>query len=114
MSRLISIVRRDLYLALRQGMDSTMVVTFFILAVELFPLGVWAELAVPQIRNHLFGIRLGVVEVGALVFGGQESGAPQFAAPRGRAKGDESRQIFVFRAQAIGYPGSQRGSAAKD
>ena len=61
MSRLISIVRRDLYLALRQGMDSTMVVTFFIIAVVLFPLGVGPE------PNVLARISSGVIWVAALL-----------------------------------------------
>ena len=61
MSRLISIVRRDLYLALRQGMDSTMVVTFFIIAVVLFPLGVGPE------PNILARISSGVIWVAALL-----------------------------------------------
>ena len=61
MSRLISIVRRDLYLALRQGMDSIMVVTFFIIAVVLFPLGVGPE---PTI---LARISSGVIWVAALL-----------------------------------------------
>ena len=61
MSRLISIVRRDLYLALRQGMDSTMVVTFFIIAVVLFPLGVGPE------PNILARVSSGVIWVAALL-----------------------------------------------
>ena len=61
MSRLISIVRRDLYLALRQGMDSTMVVTFFIIAVVLFPLGIGPE------PNILARISSGVIWVAALL-----------------------------------------------
>ena len=61
MSRLISIVRRDLYLALRPGLDSTMVVTFFIIAVVLFPLGVGPE------PNILARVSSGVIWVAALL-----------------------------------------------
>jgi len=43
MSRFLEIVRRDLRLALRQGADSIMVVTFFVLTVVLFPFGIGPE-----------------------------------------------------------------------
>jgi heme exporter protein B len=43
MSRFLEIVRRDLRLALRQGSDSIMVVTFFVLTVVLFPFGIGPE-----------------------------------------------------------------------
>ena len=43
MSRLLGIVLRDLHLALRQGMDSTMVVTFFIVAVVREPVVAFAD-----------------------------------------------------------------------
>jgi heme exporter protein B len=43
MSRFGEIVRRDLRLALRQGSDSIMVVTFFVLTVILFPFGIGPE-----------------------------------------------------------------------
>lgn len=43
MSRFWEIVRRDLRLALRQGSDSIMVVTFFVLTVVLFPFGIGPE-----------------------------------------------------------------------
>jgi heme exporter protein B len=55
------IVRRDLYLALRQGMDSVMVVMFFVLAVVLFPFGVGPE------SNILARIASGVIWVAALL-----------------------------------------------
>ena len=61
MSRFLHIVRRDLRLALRQGMDSLMVVLFFVLAVILFPLGVGPEL------NLLARIGAGVIWVAALL-----------------------------------------------
>ena len=61
MSRLFGIVRHDLHLALRQGMDSTMVVTFFIIAVVLFPFGVGPE------PNILARISSGVIWVAALL-----------------------------------------------
>lgn len=38
-----TVIRRDLRLALRQGSDSLMVVTFFVLCVVLFPFGVGPE-----------------------------------------------------------------------
>lgn len=56
-----AIVARDLRLALRQGMDSVMVVTFFVLAVVLFPLGVGPE------QNLLARIAPGVLWVAALL-----------------------------------------------
>jgi len=42
----LDIIRRDLRLALRQGSDSVMVVTFFVLTVVLFPFGIGPEAAV--------------------------------------------------------------------
>ncbi len=61
MSRFYHIVRRDLHLALRQGMDSVMVVTFFVIAVVLFPFGVGPE------ANILARIAAGVIWVAALL-----------------------------------------------
>ncbi|KAF0222187.1 MAG: heme exporter protein [Rhodospirillaceae bacterium] len=43
MIRFWEVVRRDLRLALRQGSDSLMVVTFFVLTVVLFPFGIGPE-----------------------------------------------------------------------
>jgi len=43
MTRLWTIVQRDLRLALRQGSDSLMVVGFFVLTVTLFPFGLGPE-----------------------------------------------------------------------
>jgi heme exporter protein B len=43
MGKFIELVKRDLALAFRQGMDSLMVVAFFIIAVVLFPFGVGPE-----------------------------------------------------------------------
>jgi heme exporter protein B len=43
MTRFWEVVRRDLRLALRQGSDSIMVVTFFVLTVVLFPFGIGPE-----------------------------------------------------------------------
>lgn len=43
MTRFLEVVRRDLRLALRQGSDSLMVVTFFVLTVVLFPFGIGPE-----------------------------------------------------------------------
>jgi heme exporter protein B len=43
MNAFFSIVRRDLRLALRQGADSLMIVTFFVLTVVLFPFGIGPE-----------------------------------------------------------------------
>jgi heme exporter protein B len=50
MSAFISLVRRDLRLALRQGGDAAMVVGFFVLAVILFPFGVGPE---PQLLARI-------------------------------------------------------------
>lgn len=61
MSRLMALVRRDLRLALRQGMDSTMVVAFFVIAAVLFPFGVGPE------PNILARIAAGVIWVAALL-----------------------------------------------
>ena len=61
MSRFVHIVRRDLHLALRQGMDSLMVVMFFVIAVVLFPFGVGPEV------NILARISAGVIWVAALM-----------------------------------------------
>lgn len=56
-----ALVRRDLRLALRQGMDSVVVVLFFVLAVVLFPFGVGPE------PNTLARISAGVIWVAALL-----------------------------------------------
>lgn len=61
MSRFLHIVHRELHLALRQGMDSLMVVVFFVLAVVLFPLGIGPE------ANLLARIGAGVIWVAALL-----------------------------------------------
>ena len=61
MRRALDILRRDLRLALRQGVDSLMVVVFFILAVVLFPLGVGPD------ANILARIAAGVIWVAALL-----------------------------------------------
>ncbi len=61
MTRFAAIVRRDLRLALRQGMDSAMVVMFFVIAVVLFPFGVGPE------PNVLERISAGVIWVSALL-----------------------------------------------
>ena len=61
MSRFLHIVRRDLHLALLQGVDSMMVVAFFVLAVVLFPLGIGPE------PNLLARIGAGVMWVAALL-----------------------------------------------
>ena len=61
MSRLLEIIRRDLRLALRQGSDSVMVVTFFVLTVVLFPFGIGPE------ANILERTSAGVLWVTALL-----------------------------------------------
>lgn len=61
MSDFLAIVRRELRLALRQGSDSLMVVTFFVLTVVLFPFGVGPE---PGILER---ISAGVLWVTALL-----------------------------------------------
>lgn len=57
----LAIIRRDLRLALRQGVDTLVVVLFFVLAVVLFPFGVGPE---PEL---LARIAPGVVWVMALL-----------------------------------------------
>ena len=61
MNGFLQIVRRDLHLAMRQGMDSLMVVAFFVIAVVLFPFGVGPE------SNILARIAPGVIWVAALL-----------------------------------------------
>ena len=61
MKPFIEIVRRDLKLAIRQGMDSVMVVMFFVIAVVLFPFGVGPE------PNILARISAGLIWVAALL-----------------------------------------------
>ena len=61
MGRFFCVLRRDLHLALRQGMDSFMVVMFFVIAVVLFPFGVGPE------PNTLARIAAGVIWVAALL-----------------------------------------------
>jgi len=57
----VQILRRDLRLAQRQGMDSVMAVMFFVIAVVLFPFGVGPE------PNILARIAAGVIWVAALL-----------------------------------------------
>ncbi len=61
MSRFLLVVRRDLHLAMAQGMDNVMVVVFFVLAVVLFPFGIGPEV------NILARISAGVIWVAALL-----------------------------------------------
>ena len=61
MSSFMTILSRDLKLAYRQGMDSVMVVMFFVIAVVLFPFGVGPE------ANILARIAAGVIWVAALL-----------------------------------------------
>ena len=61
MSGFVSVLRRDLRLALRQGTDSLMVVMFFVIAVVLFPFGVGPD------PNILARIAPGVIWVAALL-----------------------------------------------
>ena len=61
MIRFAEIVRRDLRLAFRQGSDSVMVVTFFVLTVVLFPFGIGPEV------NILERVSSGVLWVTALL-----------------------------------------------
>lgn len=61
MGRFLSIIRRDLRLALRQGSDSVMVVMFFVLTVVLFPFGIGPE------GNILARVASGVIFVAALL-----------------------------------------------
>ena len=61
MRRFSLMVRRDLRLAFRHGVDSVMVVVFFVLAVVLFPFGVGPE------ANILARIAAGVIYVAALL-----------------------------------------------
>lgn len=55
------ILMRDLRLALRQGLDAVMAVTFFVIAAALFPLGIGPE------PNILARIAAGVIWVTALL-----------------------------------------------
>ena len=55
------ILRRELSLAFRQGMDSMMVVMFFVIAVVLFPFGIGPE------QNILARIAPGTIWVAALL-----------------------------------------------
>jgi len=59
--RAFLVLRRDLRLALRQGIDSLMAVVFFVLAVVLFPFGVGPE------ANILARIAAGVIWAAALL-----------------------------------------------
>ena len=61
MGKFVELVKRDLALAFRQGMDSLMVVAFFVIAVVLFPFGVGPE------PNTLAKIAGGTIWVAALL-----------------------------------------------
>ena len=61
MNGFITILKRDLHLAIRQGIDSMTVVMFFVLIVIIFPFGVGPE------PNILARIASGVIWVAALL-----------------------------------------------
>lgn len=61
MNGFIRILKRDLHLSTRQGMDNMMVVMFFVLVVILFPFGVGPE------PNILARIAAGIIWVAALL-----------------------------------------------
>jgi heme exporter protein B len=61
MNGFMTILRRDLHLAIRQGIDSMTVVMFFVLVVIIFPFGVGPE------PNILARIASGVIWVAALL-----------------------------------------------
>jgi len=61
MNNFITLVRRDLRLAFRQGMDSVIVVAFFVIAVVLYPFGVGPDAGI------LARIAAGVIWVAALL-----------------------------------------------
>jgi len=61
MNGFIRILKRDLHLSTRQGMDNMMVVMFFVLVVVLFPFGVGPE------PNILARIAAGIIWVAALL-----------------------------------------------
>ena len=61
MNAYLTMVRRDLRLALRQGSDSVMVVTFFVVTVVLFPFGIGPE------TNILERVSAGILWVVALL-----------------------------------------------
>lgn len=61
LSGALAIVRREVRLSIRQGMDSLMAVVFFVLACVLFPLGVGPE---PRILSR---IAAGIICVSALL-----------------------------------------------
>ena len=61
LSGALAIVRREVRLSIRQGIDSLMAVVFFVLACVLFPLGVGPE---PQILSR---IAAGIICVSALL-----------------------------------------------
>ena len=61
LSGALMLVRRDVRLSIRQGMDSLMAVVFFVLACVLFPLGVGPE---PQTLSR---IASGIICVAALL-----------------------------------------------
>ena len=61
MKSFINIISRELKLILRQGIDSMMIVMFFVLVVILFPFGVGPE------PNMLSKISAGVIWVAALL-----------------------------------------------
>ncbi|MBY0430157.1 MAG: heme exporter protein CcmB [Rhodospirillales bacterium] len=61
MRAFLDVVHRDLRLALRQGSDSVMVVTFFVLTVVLFPFGIGPEM------NILERVSAGILWVTALL-----------------------------------------------
>ena len=61
MGAFLSLLRRDLRLALRQGSDSLMIVIFFVVVVVLFPLAIGPE------QKILSRVSAGIIWVAALL-----------------------------------------------
>ena len=71
--------------------------------VELPPLLPAAQLLVPQIADHLLRLDVGVVEMRALMLGGQEAGAPEY---RPSAAGTRARRSRA--GSGSPFPGRRR------
>ncbi len=83
--------------------------------VELAALGGGVEPLVLQVGDHLLGLDFGVGEGRALVFGGEEAAAEErTAAGAAGAEGDESGEVLILRAEAVGEPGAEAGAGGED
>ena len=100
MNGFIAILKRDLHLATRHGLENMMVVMFFVIAVVMFPFGVGPE------PNILARIAAGVIWVAALL-------ASMLSLERLLKSAGESGSPLVDYRPSVDPCGTSVGSAAQ-